>query len=92
MSSRLAILGAVLSLTACTSSVTPDKIAQIKPAMSQDQVEAILGRPARIEQSETADQTISGEVDHYPAWGGEGRVIFVNHAVFKAEFVSGAKS
>jgi hypothetical protein len=92
MSSRLSILGAALALTACTSTVTLDKMAQIKPAMSQDQVEAILGRPARIDQSETADQTISGEVDHYPGSDGEGRVIFVNHAVFKAEFVSGAKS
>jgi hypothetical protein len=89
---RRYILGAALALTACSSAVTPDKIAQIKPAMSQDQVEAILGRPARIEQSETADQTISGEVDHYPAWNGEGHIVFVNHAVFKAEFVSGAKS
>ncbi|HEV3271811.1 MAG TPA: outer membrane protein assembly factor BamE [Candidatus Methylacidiphilales bacterium] len=86
------LLGSACALAACTSSVTPDKIAQIKPAMSQDQVEAILGRPARIEQSQTADQTISGEVDHYPGWGGEGRVIFLNGTVFKAEFVSGAKS
>jgi hypothetical protein len=85
-------IAAALPLTACSSAVTPDKIAQIKPAMTADQVEAILGRPASIEQSETADQTISGEVDHYPAPNGEGRVIFVNHAVFKAEFVPGAKS
>jgi hypothetical protein len=92
MISRLPILGAALALTACSSSVTPNQIAQIKPGMNQNQVEAILGRPARIDQSETADQTISGQVDHYPAWGGEGCVIFVNHAVFKAEFVSGAKS
>jgi hypothetical protein len=84
-------LGALV-LTACSSAVTPDKIAQIKPAMNATQVEAILGRPASIEQSETADQTLSGEVDHYPASNGEGRVIFINHAVFKAEFVPGAKS
>jgi len=58
--------------------------------MSADQVEAILGRPARIEQSETTGLT--GEVDHFPAPNGEGRVIFVNSAVFKAEFVPGAKS
>jgi SmpA / OmlA family len=87
-----ALLGSALALAACTSSVTPDKMSQIKPAMSQDQVQAILGRPARIDQSETADQTLNGEVDHYPAPNGEGRVIFLNHAVFKAEFVSGAKS
>jgi hypothetical protein len=86
------LLVSAFALAACSSAVTPDKIAQIKPAMSQDQVEAILGRPARIEQSETTDQTISGGVDHYPAWNGEGRVIFVNHAVFKAEFVPEKKS
>jgi hypothetical protein len=92
MISRLPILGAALALCACSSAVTPDKMAQIKPAMNAGQVEAILGRPASIEQSETADQTISGEVDHYPAPNGEGRVVFVNHAVFKAEFIPGAKS
>jgi len=86
---RRYILGAALALTACSSAVTPDKMAQIKPPMNQEQVEAILGRPASIDQSETADQTISGEVDHYYGSLGEGRVIFVNHAVFKAEFISG---
>ena len=86
------LLVSALALCACSSAVTPDKIARIKPAMNQEQVEAILGRPASIEQSETADQTLSGEVDHYPAPNGEGRVVFVNHAVFKAEFVPGAKS
>jgi hypothetical protein len=89
---RSSIVGSAIVLTACSSAVTPDKISPIKPAMNQDQVEAILGRPARIDQSETADQTLNGEVDYYPASNGEGRVIFVNHAVFKAEFVPGAKS
>jgi hypothetical protein len=79
-------------LTACSSAVTPDKMAQIKPDMKSDQVEAILGRPAHIKQSETTDQTLNGEVDYYPASNGVGRVIYVNHAVFKAEFVPGAKS
>ena len=87
-----ALLGSVFALAACSSAVTPDKMSLIRPAMSQDQVEAILGHPATIDQSETADQTLSGEVDHYPAPNGEGRVIFVNHVVFKAEFVPGAKS
>jgi hypothetical protein len=86
------LLGSAIALTACSSAVTPDKMAQIKPAMNAAQVEALLGRPFHIDQSETADQTLSGEVDHYPAPNGEGRVIFVNHAVFKAEFVPGAKS
>ena len=92
MIARLLIPGAALALTACSSAVTPDKMAQIKPAMKPADVEAILGRPVRIEQSETADQSLSGEVDHYPASNGEGRVIFVNHTVFKSEFVPNAKS
>lgn len=92
MTSHLPLLGVALALTACSSAVTPDKMAQVKPAMKPADVEAILGRPARIEQSETADQTLNGEVDHYPASNGEGRVIFVNHTVFKSEFVPGAKS
>jgi hypothetical protein len=83
----LLALAAPFALCACSSSVTPAKMAQIKPAMTPAEVEAILGQPASIEQSETADQTINGEVDHYPASEGEGRVVFVNHTVFKAEFV-----
>jgi hypothetical protein len=92
MNPRLYLLASAIILTACSSAVTPDKMAQIKPAMNAAQVEAILGRPAHIDESETADQNLSGEVDHYPGSNGEGRVIFVNHAVFKAEFISGAKS
>ncbi|MCE0483019.1 MAG: outer membrane protein assembly factor BamE [Methylacidiphilales bacterium] len=92
MISRLPFIGTALALTACSSAVTPDKMAQIKTGMTSDQVEAILGRPAHIDQSETADQLLTGEVDHYPASQGEGRVTFLNHAVFKAEFVPGAKS
>jgi len=92
MMSRLPLVGAAFALTACSSGVTPEKISLIKPAMTPDQVEAILGRPSRIDQSETTDQIQSGEVDHYPAPNGEGRVVFVNNTVFKAEFVPGAKS
>jgi hypothetical protein len=92
MMPRLAAAGLCLALCACSSSVTPEKMSQIKPGMKPDEVQAILGRPASIEQSESADQTISGEVDHYPAPNGEGRVVIVNHTVFQAEFVTGAKS
>jgi hypothetical protein len=89
---RLMLLPAALVFTACSSAVNAGKMALIKPAMTPDQVEAILGRPASIDQSETADQALTGEVDHYPAPNGEGRVTFINRAVFKAEFVPGAKS
>jgi hypothetical protein len=57
------------------------------PAMTIDQVEVLLGRPASIEQSETADQTISGEAYQYPIADGEMKIVFVNGVVFHAEFV-----
>ena len=82
---------AVLALTACSSSVTPEKISRIKPAMKPSSVEAILGPPASIEHAETTGLT--GDLYHYPAPNGEGRVVFLNDAVFKAEFVpAGGKS
>jgi hypothetical protein len=86
-----AFVSALLALTACSSAVTPDKISQIKPAMKPSEVEAILGRPASIEHAETTGLT--GDLYHYPASNGEGRVVFLNDAVFKAEFVpAGGKS
>ena len=75
----------VLALAACSSSVTPKKISQIKPAMKPSEVEAILGQPASIEHSETTGLT--GDLYHYPSSKGEARVVFLNDAVFKAEFV-----
>jgi hypothetical protein len=92
MTYRFALLGTALALSACSSALSPEKMAQVKRGMTPAQVEAILGKPATIEQSESTDQTLSGEVDHYPAPNGEGRVVFINHTVFHAEFVSGAKS
>ncbi len=92
MTRRLALMGTALAVSACSSAVTPDKLAQIKPGMTPEQTQALLGSPSSIEQSETDDKTINGEVDHYSASDGEGRVVFVNHTVFHAEFVPGAKS
>jgi hypothetical protein len=83
-------IGLSLVLTSCSSAVDARKISQIKPAMKVDQVEAILGVPTHIDQSETTG--LRGEVYHYPSSNGEGRVIFLNDAVFKAEFVPGGKS
>jgi outer membrane protein assembly factor BamE (lipoprotein component of BamABCDE complex) len=87
---RMALLAATVALTACSSSsaVTPEKIAQIKPAMKLDQVEALLGRPAHIDQSETTG--VTGQVYYYATPQGEGRVTFLNDTVFKAEFIPGA--
>ncbi|MCE0496418.1 MAG: hypothetical protein LV481_00530 [Methylacidiphilales bacterium] len=86
-----AFCAVLFALTACSSSVTPEKISLIKPAMKPSAVEAILGQPASIEHAETTGLT--GDVYHYPAPKGEGRVVFLNDAVFKAEFVpAGGKS
>jgi hypothetical protein len=85
----VALLGLALALAACSSGATAEKMAQIKPAMKVEQVEAILGQPAHIDQAETTG--LRGEVYHYPGTNGEGRVIVLNDAVFKSEFVPGGK-
>ena len=74
---------------ACSSAISPDKMSQIKANMNPDQVRVLLGAPTRIEQSETTGLT--GEVDIYTAPNGEGRVVYLNKAVFKSEFVPGVK-
>jgi hypothetical protein len=82
---------AALALAACSSALTPEKISAIHTGMKAAQVEAILGRPAHIDESQEATG-LRGEVYDYPAPNGEGRVIFIDDAVFKAEFVPGGKS
>ncbi len=81
-----AVLAVPLALGGC-SGATPAKMAQVRPGMTADQAQAMLGRPASIEASETPDQALNGEVDHYPGSRGEGRVVIVNHVVFQSEFV-----
>lgn len=83
------LLAAALILAACSSAATPEKMAQIKASMTPDQVTTLLGQPAHIDHAETLG--LRGDVYHYPAPGGEGRVVFLNDAVFKAEFVPGGK-
>ena len=86
---RTLLVTAALALTACSSAVTPEKISQIHPSMKPDDVKALLGKPDHIDHAETTG--ISGDVYHYPASNGEGRVVFLNDVVFKAEFVTGTK-
>jgi len=59
-------------------------IHETKPPLSISQVEQLMGQPLRIEQSESADQTVSGAVYHYPTYppGGDFQVIFVHGVVF----------
>jgi hypothetical protein len=60
-----------------------EKINETKPPLTIAQVEQLMGQPLRIEQSESADQTVSGQVYHYPSFpvGGDFQVIFVNGIV-----------
>jgi hypothetical protein len=75
-------------VSACSSAVTPEKMARVHAGMKTSEVEVLLGRPAHIDQSETTG--LRGEVYDYPgANGGEGRVVLLNDTVFKVEFVPG---
>lgn len=81
---HLALPVAVLLLAACSSAVTPVKLRQISNGMKTSQVEALLGRPTRIEQAEITGLT--GEVYHYVSPQGDGRVVFINGSVFQTNF------
>jgi hypothetical protein len=85
---RFILSGLVLLATACSSSVNADKMAQIKTGMKVSEVEARLGRPNHIDQSETTG--LRGEVYHYPGANGEGQVVILNDTVFDSKFIAGA--
>ncbi len=68
------------------------EILNAKTPVTVAEVEKEMGAPVRIEHSQSVDQTITGEVYHYPYHGDDMKVVFINGTVFKAEFVSGAKS
>lgn len=76
---------AALALGGCSAAVTPNKMSRIKAQMKPDEVTTLLGQPTHIEHAETTGLT--GDVYHYTAQHGEGRVVFVNDAVFSAQFV-----
>ncbi len=81
-----------LTLTACSTCGLDSKMGLVKPGMKADEVETILGHPARIDEAQTDDQTIAGQVYHYSTPSGECQVVFVNGAVLKAEFLAATKS
>jgi hypothetical protein len=90
---QLGLLAAVaLTLTACSTCGLDSKLGLIKPGMKANQVETILGQPARIDEAQTNDQTVTGQVYHYSTPSGECRVVFVNGVVLKAEFLAEIKS
>jgi hypothetical protein len=67
-------------------------IENTKPPLQQADVEKLLGQPATIEETASADQTVTGSVYHYPSNGSDMKVIFVNGVVFKTELVPLTKS
>lgn len=75
-----------LTLTACSVCGLNHDLGLVKPGMKVNEVEALLGSPASI------DETVSAEVYHYSTPSGEARIVFVNGAVFKSEFLGEAKS
>jgi hypothetical protein len=78
-----------LLLTACSSAVVSVAQGRVTTGMKPDQVESILGRPTRIDESDTTGAT--GKVYLYVNNDGWARVIFVNDTVFKIDFVRGNK-
>ena len=78
-----------LWLTACSSAVVSVAQGRVTTGMKPDQVEAILGRPTHIDESDTTG--VTGKVYLYVNNDGWARVIFVNDTVFKTEFVRGRK-
>ena len=81
--------GGACLLVGCTAGVDAEKIREIKPAMTTSQVEALLGQPTHIDHAESTG--LRGDVYDYTANRGEGRVVFLNDAVFKAEFIPAPK-
>ena len=75
---------AALALMACSSAVTQAKLDQITNGMKTDDVTKLLGQPTRIDQSEITGLT--GQVYHYVSKQGDGRVVFINGAVFETAF------
>jgi outer membrane protein assembly factor BamE (lipoprotein component of BamABCDE complex) len=78
------VVAVALALIACSSAVTPDKLQQISDGMKPDQVTTLLGQPTRIDHAEITGLT--GDVYHYVSSKGDGRVVFVNGAVFETAF------
>lgn len=87
---RFFCLLCALALVGCAGRITPEKIALVKPGMTEAQAEAILGPPARIEEAETTG--IRGKVYHYPAGQEEAQVVFLNDQVYRAALVPVPKS
>jgi hypothetical protein len=80
---------AALALTACSSAVTPDRLAKITTGMKTDDVVAQLGQPARIDHAEITGLT--GDAYHYVSAQGDAKVVFINGAVFATQFVPGGQ-
>ncbi len=87
------LCAAAAATTACSSGVSSTQLAQVGNGMKVAQVEALLGLPTRIEESEITDMSgiISGKVYYYSSERGDAQVVLVNDRVFSTAFVAGGK-
>lgn len=78
---------AVMTLSACSSAVTPARLNKISTGMKTDEVVAQLGQPIRIDHAEITG--LAGDAYHYVSAQGDARVIFINGTVFGTQFIAG---
>jgi len=76
----LALVPAILLLGGCDSAkLTNANLDQVHNGMTDSQVEAILGKPTRIETGETLG--IRGTTFYYQKGGADVQIVFLNNGV-----------
>jgi hypothetical protein len=94
LASILLIIGlsipAYFTFAAAERTAAFSKVQDSRPPLKVEEVVKLLGQPERIDHAETTG--MQGDVYYYSRSNGTDCVIFINSAVFKAEFVPGAKS
>ncbi len=73
------VLFAALFLAGCAAKLTNDNLNKVHNGMSQAEVQAILGKPSRVESGETLG--IRGTTFYYDAKGASVQIVFLNDAV-----------
>jgi hypothetical protein len=79
------IVWAILTYLHAQKSAAFNAIHDAKPPMTVAAVESILGKPARIEHSESTGLT--GDVYHYPASSRDMKITFINGTVFDTAII-----
>ena len=79
----LFLIAATLLVVACSSKLTNENLTKVKTGMSVSEVESLLGKPAKIETSETLG--IRATTYYYKSSSGEVKVSFLNDGVMVKE-------